>query len=108
MDGDQIRLFKRLRISRRRLFVVILVTVLSWLAICGGIMVVAMSVGDQNNAQKSDVIVVLGAGLRRDGRAGDALWRRSLVAAQAYQAGLATHIVCTGGISDSQSRSEAD
>jgi uncharacterized SAM-binding protein YcdF (DUF218 family) len=67
-----------------------------------------MSVGDQNNAQQSDVIIVLGAGLRRDGRAGDALWRRSLVAAQAYHEGLAPNIVCTGGVSETQTRSEAD
>lgn len=80
----------------------------AWLAICSGMMVVAMSVGDQNNAQQSDVIIVLGAGLRRDGRAGDALWRRSLVAARAYQEGLAPNIVCTGGVSETQSRSEAD
>jgi hypothetical protein len=67
-----------------------------------------MSVGDQNNAQQSDVIIVLGAGLRRDGRAGDALWRRSLVAAQAFHEGLAPNIVCTGGVSQTQTRSEAD
>ncbi len=103
-----IRLLKRLRFSRRRLLVVTVLTIVVWLAICGGVAVVAMSVGDQNNAQQSDVIIVLGAGLRRDGRAGDALWRRSLVAAQAYHEGLAPNIVCTGGVSDTQTRSEAD
>lgn len=97
-----------MRISRRRLLVVIALTIAVWLAICGGMAVLAMSVGDQNNAQQSDVIIVLGAGLRRDGRAGDALWRRSLVAAQAYHENLAPNIVCTGGTSETQTRSEAD
>jgi uncharacterized SAM-binding protein YcdF (DUF218 family) len=101
-------LFKRLRFSRRRLLVVIFVVVLVWLAVCGGMVALAMSVGDQNNAQQSDVIVVLGSGLRRDGRAGDALWRRSLVAAQAYHNGLAPNIICTGGVGENQNRSEAE
>lgn len=101
-------LFKRLRFSRRRLLLWILLPVTIWLVICSGMAVISMSVGDQNNAQSSDVIIVLGAGLRRDGRAGDALWRRSLVAAQAYHDGLAPNVVCTGGVSETQTRSEAD
>lgn len=79
-----------------------------WLTLCAGALVLAVLVGDQNNARSSDVIIVLGAGLRRDGRPGDALWRRSLIAAQAYRAGLAPNIICTGGTGDGQSRSEAD
>lgn len=100
-------MIKRLRFSRRRVLVGVALMGILWLAICGGMAVLAMSVGDQNNAEQSDVIIVLGAGLRRDGRAGDALWRRSLVAAQAYQEGFAPNIVCTGGVSENQTRSEA-
>ncbi len=78
-----------------------------WAAVCSGAVLLAVLFGDQNNARKSDVIIVLGAGLRRDGRPGDALWRRSLVAADAYHSGLASYIVCTGGTSETQTRSEA-
>lgn len=93
---------------RRRLLTVVIASVVVWLGVCAGLTAAAMVAGDQNNAQKSDVIIVLGAGLRRDGRAGDALWRRSLVAAQAYHGGLAPNIICTGGVGENQTRSEAE
>jgi uncharacterized SAM-binding protein YcdF (DUF218 family) len=44
----------------------------------------------------ADVIVVLGAGVNRDGRAGPALTRRSTLGAELYHADLAPVIVCTG------------
>lgn len=64
--------------------------------------------GDVVTAEPSDVIIVLGSGLRRDGRAGDALWRRSLWASRLYQQGYADAIICTGGIGRGQTRSESD
>ncbi|PJF29558.1 MAG: hypothetical protein CUN52_07775 [Phototrophicales bacterium] len=64
--------------------------------------------GDVITAEPSDVIIVLGSGLRRDGRAGDALWRRSLWASRLYQQGYADAIICTGGIGRGQTRSESD
>lgn len=101
-------MLNRFRIPRRRLFVAILIVVGVWGVLCAGLVGAALAVGDHNNAQPSDVIVVLGAGLRRDGRPGDALWRRSLVGAQAFNEGLASHVICTGGVSERQTRSEAD
>ncbi len=44
----------------------------------------------------ADVIVVLGAGVNRDGRAGPALTRRSTLGAELYHAGMAPIVVCTG------------
>jgi uncharacterized SAM-binding protein YcdF (DUF218 family) len=96
------------RIVRRRFVAALVAGFALWMLACGALAAVALSAGDSNTAQRSDAIVVLGAGLRRDGRPGDALWRRSLVAAQAYHAGLAPNVICTGGISERQTRSEAD
>lgn len=56
----------------------------------------------------ADTIIVLGSGLRRNGRAGDALMRRSVWAAEQYHIGLAPYIICTGGIGERQTRSEAE
>lgn len=64
--------------------------------------------GDEFSAEPADVIIILGSGLRRDGRAGDALWRRSLWGAEIYEQGLAEAIICTGGIGRGQTRSESE
>lgn len=106
--GDLIRVLKRLRLTPRRAVKIVLIGVGMWTAVCATLVGAAVITGGENNAVPSDVIVVLGAGLRRDGRAGDALWRRSLVAAQAYHEGLAPRVICTGGTSERQTRSEAD
>ena len=63
--------------------------------------------GETSNAEESDVIIVLGSGLRRNGEPGDALYRRSVWASQLYQQGLAPVIICTGGVGLTQTRSEA-
>jgi len=76
----------------------------------GVIVVLAMrieQVGQTDEAQAADVIIVLGSGLRRDGRPGDALYRRSLWASRLYEQGYAEQIICTGGIGQGQRRSEA-
>ena len=64
-------------------------------------------VGSRDTAQEADAIVVLGAGLLRDGRPGWALTRRSLHAADLWSAGIAPYIICTGGQAESFPRSEA-
>jgi uncharacterized SAM-binding protein YcdF (DUF218 family) len=79
-----------------------------WLAGIVLLFAFVLLVGQQSDAVPSDAIVVLGAGLRRDGEAGDALRRRTLWAAEAYQAGYAPVVICTGGRSTPTSRSEAD
>ena len=63
--------------------------------------------GTRDQRQAADVIVVLGAGLSHDGRPGYALTRRSLQAAELWQAGYAPTIICTGGIAPNQTTSEA-
>ena len=63
--------------------------------------------GTQDTTQESDVIIILGAGLLRDGRPGWALTRRSRQAADLWHAGIAPYIICTGGQAESYPRSEA-
>lgn len=59
------------------------------------------------STDSADTIIVLGSGLRRNGRAGEALTRRSIWAAEQYHAGAGQTIICTGGIGARQTRSEA-
>ena len=64
--------------------------------------------GTQDNTRPAEVIIVLGAGLRRDGRPGPALTRRSLRAADLWREGIAPVVICAGGQAESFPRSEAD
>lgn len=86
---------------------VVLLIIGVWLLIAGLLAVAVFVSGEIRTPQQADTIIVLGAGLRRDGRAGDALTRRSLWAAQAYADGYAPRIICTGGITESRPRSES-
>ena len=72
-----------------------------------GLLALIWQAGASDSARDSDLIVVLGAGLRRDGRPGAALTRRSLHAAAQWQAGIAPRVLCTGGQAPGQWRAEA-
>ena len=63
--------------------------------------------GTIDTAKESDVIIVLGAGLLRDGRPGWALTRRSLQGADLWRKGMASYVLCTGGQAETYPRSEA-
>ena len=63
--------------------------------------------GTIDTTRDSDVIIVLGAGLLRDGRPGWALTRRSRQAADLWHRGVAPFVLCTGGQAESYPRSEA-
>lgn len=84
-----------------------LLTVVIWLLVMLTLGVIAYFYGEQDQSQAADVIVVLGSGLRRDGRPGDALRRRSIHAAALWQQGYAPFILCTGGQGPGQSTTEA-
>jgi len=79
-----------------------------WLGVIVILAVHLFRYGDEFDAEPSDVIIILGSGLRRDGRAGDALWRRSLWGAEIYERGFADAIICTGGVGTGQTRSESE
>ena len=58
--------------------------------------------GQQDHAQPSDVIVVLGARVNADGSPGSDLTSRTYHAVDLWQAGYAPSIICTGGFKDEQ------
>jgi len=91
------------RVGRGVLFVLLL---WAWQVIVAVGVIVAY--GQRDRAQPADVIIVLGAGLRRDNTPGPALTRRSLHAARLWQAGLAPVIICAGGKPGNRTRAEAD
>ena len=64
-------------------------------------------IGAMDTAEAADVIIVLGAGLRRDGRAGLPLTRRAQRAAELWHAGMAPYALCTGAQAEGFPRSEA-
>lgn len=86
----------------------VLIALLVWLVLCVVLAAIIHQTGTVNAAENADVIVVLGAGLTRDGRPNWALVRRSEHAAELWKAGYAATIICTGGVGLNQSRSEAD
>lgn len=64
-------------------------------------------IGTIDRSEDADVIIVLGAGIRRDGRAGWALTRRAEMGADLWQQGIAPYVLCTGAQADGYPRSEA-
>jgi uncharacterized SAM-binding protein YcdF (DUF218 family) len=85
----------------------ILIVVL-WLALCAVLVIAVHAYGQTTDRiQQADVIIVLGAGMRYDGRPGPALVRRTNHAVEAWQDDYAQNIICTGGIPLGRSHSEA-
>jgi uncharacterized SAM-binding protein YcdF (DUF218 family) len=97
--------FSRIRLRHvvRAVFVLGVLWVMAMAVLYAGI----YAYGGERNAEPSDVIIVLGSGLRRDGRAGDALYRRSVWAARLYADGMAPAVICTGGFGQGLANSEA-
>jgi len=91
-----------------RLKRVILLAMVLWLWVVFILLIVIDAYGRVDRAQASDVIIVLGAGLRRDNTPGPALTRRAAHAAELWHAGYAPNIICAGGKPGNRTRSEAD
>lgn len=89
----------------KRLLAVLLVL---WLMVVVGLIYQIHTVGQIDERQSADVIIVLGAGLNAEGQAGLALTRRSLHGADLWSEGYARYVICTGGTSPKQTRSEAE
>ena len=96
--------FKRIRNILLRF---ILITLLIELIVCIALVSFIHFYGQADHAQPADAIIVLGSGLRGDGRAGPALLRRSIHAADIWREGYAPVIICTGGVTMGRPRSEA-
>jgi uncharacterized SAM-binding protein YcdF (DUF218 family) len=95
------------RIARSRIVRVAGVIVLVWLSISILLGVAVIVEGTADHAKPSDVIIVLGSGLRRDNSPGPALMRRSRHAAELHARGIADTIICTGGQTAGRTMSEA-
>ena len=87
-----------------------LVLLVSWLCACVLLAAIIHHTGTRDESLRSDVIIVLGAALTRDGKPYKALIRRSEHAAELWKSGRAAAILCTGGIGPHLQipRSEAD
>lgn len=99
-------MFKRL--LKSRLVRALLIILVVWMVICVALAGIVYAYSRSDGAQTADVIVVLGAGLRRDGRPGPALLRRGARAAELYAEGYAPRLICSGGYPVRNTRSEAD
>lgn len=92
------------RILRRIVFLVLLI----WFFVCSVLAGMIYYTGTVDEATASDVIIVLGAGMTRDGRPNWALRQRSEHAAELWKIGYAPMVICTGGVGRNTTRSEAD
>jgi uncharacterized SAM-binding protein YcdF (DUF218 family) len=94
---------------RKRLLRILLIGAGVWLLIACALGLTVIAYAGTDRAETADVIVVLGAGLRRNGEPGPALTRRSVRAAELYAQGYAPAILCSGGYPlRSVPRSEAE
>lgn len=93
----------RAALVKRLLFLTIPVALIYFLTFVAAI----HYTGTIDSSAASDVIIVLGAGLLRDGRPGWALTRRSLHAAELWQQEIAPYVLCSGGHAENFPRSEA-
>ena len=98
----------RFRPTRRVILRFLLVTLAVWMVVIAGLTLLVILYGQVDNRRPSDVIVVLGAGLRRDNQPNLALIRRSEQGAVLYHEGVAPFIICSGGYAQNRTRSEAD
>jgi uncharacterized SAM-binding protein YcdF (DUF218 family) len=96
-------LFRPVRFKR-----LVLLALLLWAWVVLVLLLVIDAYGRVDRAQQADVIVVLGAGLRRNNTPGPALTRRAARAVELWRAGYAPIIICTGGKPGNRTRSEAD
>jgi uncharacterized SAM-binding protein YcdF (DUF218 family) len=92
----------------KRLFRIGLFLIAVWLMFACGLAAYTHLYGQTDRQQNADVIVVLGAGLRRNGSPGPALIRRAQQGAALYHAGVAPRIICSGGYIEWIGRSEAE
>lgn len=79
-----------------------------WLLAVFFLLIGIVAAGTVDEAAPSDVMIVLGAGITRDGRAGWALQRRATHAADLWQQGYAPVVICSGGQAPGYPRSEAE
>lgn len=90
-----------------RFTIVIAVLFVLWLSANIALAMHSHYIGTIDNAQPADTIIVLGAGFGRGGRPSPAMIRRTDRAANLYHEGLSQNVICTGGLTEGQRRTEA-
>lgn len=93
--------------TRKRLMWLTLFVLLAALLYFAAFATAVHFTGLQDRTERADIIIVLGAGLRKDGRPGPALIRRSRRAADLWHERIAPFVLCTGGQSEYHPRTEA-
>ena len=92
----------RKRLKRLTLFI-LLASLLYFAAFATAVHVTGL----RDSAAPADIIIVLGAGLKEDGRPSPALTRRTQHAAALWHEGIAPLVLCAGGQSEYYPRTEA-
>ena len=85
---------RRVRVRRRTVVRFILITLLIWLIVICGLTAAVYLYGRTDQQQTADVIIVLGAGLRRDNLPTSALMRRGNHRAAPFPAGIPPAVIC--------------
>ncbi|XWX02694.1 YdcF family protein [Aggregatilineales bacterium SYSU G02658] len=86
------------RISAKWLLRGALAAAAGWLLIQLGLMLTVHVYGvTRPPVAQADALIVLGAGVNHDGRAGPALTRRATLGAELFAQGVAPRVVCSGG-----------
>jgi uncharacterized SAM-binding protein YcdF (DUF218 family) len=80
---------------------------LAWGLLVLGLLLAIQATATIDESRPAELIVVLGAGIQRDGTAGRALTRRATRAAELYHLGYAPRLLCSGGMPVARPRSEA-
>jgi uncharacterized SAM-binding protein YcdF (DUF218 family) len=76
---------------------ILLVTFLIWLVVSAGLAVAVHTYGYEDHVTDADTIIVLGAGLTRNGNPTGAQRNRTRRAAELWHEGHAPNVICTGG-----------
>lgn len=94
----------KMRPRIRRFFILLVVSGMLYFVV---FVTTAHFIGEQDTTEPADVIIVLGSGLRKDGKPGPALTRRTRHGADLWHEGRAPLVLCTGGQSEYYPRTEA-
>jgi uncharacterized SAM-binding protein YcdF (DUF218 family) len=97
-----------MKLRWRVLWRIVRVVLLIWLVIVSVLVGLIHHYGTTDAAQTADVIVVLGAGVTRNGNPGSALYRRTMHAGELWQQNKAPYILCTGAQAPNRPNSEAE
>jgi len=95
-EEEQPRERRRLHWVPRLLRLLIILSLIWFLGLC----LFIDCYGRFDQAQHAQVIIVLGAHVDANGKAGGSLYARAMLAADLYKRGLAKKIICTGGLGD--------